>query len=108
MSIGSLGIVGGMAATPLSQRAAETDRAERDSADQARQLKSNVQAEAAAGIGQTEEDAETSERDADGRRPWEIPGGQHDSAEKQQTDAASPSLAKDPTGATGGELDLVG
>lgn len=109
MSIGSLGIVGGLAASPLSQRAAETDRAERDTADKARQLKGEVKAEQAAGIGQTEEDSRASDRDADGRRPWEFPAGlQSELSGETPVDSAADSRAKDPTGETGGQLDLVG
>ena len=71
MSIGSLGIVGGLAGTALPQRAAETDRVQREASDQTRAADASQQAENAAGIGQTEEDSQTSERDADGRRLWE-------------------------------------
>jgi hypothetical protein len=110
MSIGSLGIVGGLAGSPLTQRTAETDRAERESADQAREAKADLRAEQAAGIGQTAEDSEAQERDADGRRPWEHP---HQPKEGVVKDAsvepeAMPVLAKDPSGERGGELDLVG
>lgn len=110
MSIGSLGIVGGLAGAPLSQRAAEVERAEREAADQARESQADKRAEQASGIGQTEEDSQASERDADGRRPWEHP------AEKKPespdlpppADAAGPVRAKDPTGNSGSQLDLVG
>jgi hypothetical protein len=111
MSIGSLGIVGGLAGTPLTQRTAETERAERESADQAREAKAENRAEQAAGIGQTAEDSEAQERDADGRRPWEHPSGKHaPPAESPPIAAATsaPTLAKDPSGGCGGELDLVG
>ena len=71
MSIGSLGIVGSLAGTALPQRAAEAERAERETTDQDRAAEASQQAENAAGIGQTEEDSQASERDADGRRLWE-------------------------------------
>ena len=73
MSIGSLGIIGGLAGTPLPQRAAETEKTQRDNADQSRVSQAAERAEQAAGIGQTEEDSQANERDADGRRPWEQP-----------------------------------
>jgi hypothetical protein len=95
MSIASLGIIGGLASTTAPQRAAET--AER--------------AENAAGIGQTEEDSQTSERDADGRRPWEKAATDKKTTAKKPDDVAtdpSSPLAKDPTGDCGGQLDLVG
>ena len=73
MSMGPLGgIVGSAAGTSLSQTAgAETERSQRDSAAQQRQTDGNERTERAAGVGQTEEDQESSERDADGRRLWE-------------------------------------
>lgn len=110
MSIGSLGIVGGLAGTPLMQRAAEVDKAERESADQARETKSQQRAEQSAGIGQTEEDSQTGERDADGRRPWERPANSDEnSADESPLDAdGRPVRSKDPSGVCGGELDLTG
>jgi hypothetical protein len=109
MSIASLGIVGSMAGTQLPQRAAETDRTERQSVDQGRTTQADERAENAAGIGQTEEDSQTSERDADGRRLWERPQGkaQESPIAAPATDAAA-VLSKDPSGACGNELDLVG
>ena len=110
MSIGSLGIVGGLAGMPLSQRTAELERAERETAEQAREAKAAEKAEDAAGIGQTEEDSQAAERDADGRRPWEQQG-KPKAAANQDPPAESgpvPARPKDPTGERGGELDLVG
>jgi type II secretory pathway pseudopilin PulG len=108
VSIGSLGIVGGLAGTALPQRAAETDRVQRETVEQTRATEANEQAENAAGIGQTEEDSQTSERDADGRRMWEEPQRptKHVSAEQAMEPHAP--LAKDPSGDCGGQLDLVG
>jgi hypothetical protein len=111
MSIGSLGIVGSLAGSPLSQRAAEVERAERESADRAREAKSEQRAEQSAGIGQTEEDSQAGERDADGRRPWEHPAAKQPPAPETAADAVAevaPSRAKDPTGERGSELDLTG
>ncbi len=110
MTIGSLGIVGGLAGTPLSQRTAEVERAEREAADQAGTAKSNERAEQAAGIGQTAEDSEAQERDADGRRPWEQPTNPRTTNDQGTViePASSPTRAKDPTGDRGGELDLMG
>lgn len=109
MSIGSLGIIGSLAGTALPQRATETDKAARDTTDQSRAAQASAKAENAAGIGTTEEDSQTSERDADGRRLWELP------AEKKPAQAAGdviepdfPHLSKDPTGQSGSALDLLG
>src|SRR3954468_5695942 len=103
MSIASLGIVGGLASTTAPQRAAETDRAERQSVDQARTADASERAENAAGIGQTEEDSQSSDRDADGRRLWEK---QYCAKPNEQPAAildATIPLAKDPSGACGGQ-----
>lgn len=108
MSIGSLGIVIGLAGTAGAQRASEVEQAPRES-EAARARQSVQRAEQAAGIGQTQEDAEASDRDADGRRFWEQPA---DSAKKSSEDTAedtaAPQRAKDPSGSCGTALDLVG
>jgi hypothetical protein len=109
MTIGSLGIVGGFAAAPAAQRAADTEKAQHDSGDQARVERAVERAEQAAGIGQTEEDAEAQERDADGRRLWERaqqPAEGGDETEAQSDPAAT--RPKDPSGQCGGQLDLLG
>jgi hypothetical protein len=108
MSISSLGILGGLASSQLAQRAAETDRAGREGPSEARATQAAEQAESAAGIGQTEEDAQTSERDADGRRLWE-----QSTASKKSAAPAPPSdpashLSKDATHTRGSHLDLLG
>jgi hypothetical protein len=110
MSVGSLGgIIGSAAGAPLSQTAgSETERA-KDSLNQSRHVETNQKAERAAGIGQTEQDQETSERDADGRRLWEA---QEEKAKKtaQEAEAVEPSMrqSKDATGQSGTKLDLTG
>jgi type II secretory pathway pseudopilin PulG len=108
MSIASLGIVGGLAGAALPQRATDADRVQRETVEQTRATEASEQAENAAGIGQTEEDSQTSERDADGRRLWEEP--QRTKKNPPAPAAAEPQvpLAKDPSGDCGGQLDLVG
>jgi len=109
MSIGSLGIIGGLAGTSLPQRAAEADKVQRDAADQARASQAGERAEQAAGIGQTEEDSKTSDRDADGRRPWEqVAAGKKEDAPPTDSTGDPPGRAKDPTGDCGGQLDIEG
>jgi hypothetical protein len=107
MSIGSLGIIGSLASTPLTQRAAESDKTPQAAAEQSRAAEAGERAELAAGIGQTSEDSEAADRDADGRRLWERPLEKKSDAAELGTAAATP-LANDPTGACGGALDLVG
>src|SRR5439155_24904744 len=108
MSIGSLGIIGGLAGTAVPQRAAEADRAERQTTEQARTVDAGERAENAAGIGQTEEDSQTSERDADGRRLWEKQRRKKAIPAESAAAAFQTPLAKDPSGTCGGSLDLVG
>jgi hypothetical protein len=109
MSIASLGIIGGLAGTQLPQRAAATENVQQGQGEQSRAAEAAQRAEAAAGIGTTEEDAETSDRDADGRRLWErtqTPAKTQDPS--LAAEAAAESLSKDPSGACGGQLDLLG
>ncbi len=110
MSMGPLGgVVGSAAGAPLSQTAgSETERAQKDSAAQHRQLDGNQRSERAAGIGQTEQDQESSERDADGRRLWEAPGKPSKDGKDQLSDEAESRQSKDPTGQSGTRLDLTG
>jgi hypothetical protein len=110
MSMAPLGgIVSSAAGAPLSQTAgSEAERAQKESLAQHRQLDASQQAEQAAGIGQTEQDQESSERDADGRRPWEAPA--KSPKNNQSGDAPEPQSrqSKDATGQSGTKLDLTG
>ncbi len=109
MSIGSLGIIGSLAGTSLTQKSAEVDKTQRDAADAARQSDAADRAESAEGIGQTEEESQAGERDADGRRLWERQPkktAENDAELAASTAEAVP--AKDPAGVSGGILDLTG
>jgi hypothetical protein len=113
MSMGPLGgIAGSAAGVPLSQSAgSETERAQKDAHAQHRQVDTEQRAERAAGIGQTDKDQESSERDADGRRLWEAPAEPADDDQNDDaTNAAgvSPRQSKDATGQSGTHLDLTG
>jgi hypothetical protein len=104
------GILGSTAGAPLSQTAGtESERLQKDSLAQSRQFEATEKAERAAGIGQTEQDQESSERDADGRRLWEAP---LENANNKPDMSAELSLAarqsKDATGQSGTQLDLTG
>jgi YD repeat-containing protein len=101
MSMGPLGgILGSAAGTPLSQtKGATTERAARDSAVKETADQLDLHAEKSAGIGTTEGDSETSDRDADGRRAWEW------NERKKLTEEESPDeSATDPE--SEGHLDL--
>ena len=109
MSIGLLSSVGGSAAgTSLAQtRGSDVDRTQQDTNTQELQAQGQESAEQAAGVGEADGDNhETTDRDADGRRPWEI-------SRRGAQATASPSDADrtpvpDPTGQSGGLLDLSG
>ena len=112
MSMGPLGgVVGSAAGTSLSQTAGSETERTKESLAQFRQLDANQRSENAAGIGQTQQDQESSERDADGRRLWEAPSKDgKDAKEKASNDdtAAGGRQSKDPTGQSGTKLDLTG
>lgn len=107
MSIGSLGGISSLAATPVSQRSSDVEKTQTATAEKSHADAAAVYAEQASGIGETKEESPTSDRDADGRRVWEFEA-------KKKQEAAEQSLAPtagqsiDPTGAAGGQLDLSG
>jgi hypothetical protein len=109
MSMGPMGgVIGSAAGAPLSQTAgSETERAQKNSLAQNRQVESNQRADSAAGIGHTEQDQESSERDADGRRLWEEPA-KHGKQPDGETADGSARQSKDATGQSGTKLDLTG
>jgi hypothetical protein len=109
----SVGPMGGFAAAvtgaPLAQtRGGELDRAAHETANQQRQVTNDAHAEAAAGIGVTDEDQAAGERDADGRRMWEQPPGSPEESADGVPLTNEPPAAKDPTGESGSLLDLTG
>ncbi len=114
MSIGPMGIVGSLAGGQVQQaKGSDTDRVQQDTAAQSRETKNTEKAEQA--IGRTSEDAQTSDRDADGRRLWdpeEEPGKQEAEVEAEvddgQASSGQPPKAKDPDGNCGTKLDLSG
>jgi hypothetical protein len=109
MNIGATtGALTSAAGAPLSQTAgAEAERTQKDSSVQQRITDAQAMSEKASGIGQTEQDSEASERDADGRRLWE------DTGKKKKEDASAEQSetqrqAKDASGMSGNSLDLTG
>ncbi len=114
MNIGSMGMIGSVAGTPLSQtKGSDSDRSVQESSDQARQTQAAESAERAAGIGETEQDEQASDRDADGRRIWEQDAPPEDEQEQVEQEAeetlpVDPVQSKDPTGNSGSRLDLTG
>lgn len=105
MSIGPLGPLPAAAGTPLAQTRGDLENSQVVRENQERKIAGNRQAEAAAGIGETDgEDHQTEERDADGRRPWEIPPPRKQEADSTEQKATP----KDPQGTLGQLLDLSG
>lgn len=110
MSVGPLGgVVGSAAGSPLSQtQGAAAERAKQDSSAQERGVEAELKTELASGIGTTEEDQGTSERDADGRRLWERSPDGDPSGEGENLDDAESSKSGPPKEGTGERLDLIG
>jgi hypothetical protein len=102
------GVVGSAAGTSLSQAAGSESERARESTSQQRSIDANQKAELASGVGHTEEDQESSERDADGRRLWEAPAKRGESKATAEEEAALSRQSKDPTGQSGTKLDLTG
>ncbi|HUY93106.1 MAG TPA: hypothetical protein VMV10_30530 [Pirellulales bacterium] len=108
MSIGPLGPIISAAGSSLAQsKGSELERTQNEVAGQQRQTEVGRQAESAAGIGAADgENHETSERDADGRRLWEAPLDPKNAGDANAAGGPEPPRAKDPTGQSGGHLDL--
>lgn len=108
MSVGPLvPLAASLAGSPLAQaRGSETERAAQDSVRTERQAASEQKAEAAAGVGVTDQEHEASERDADGRRLWEEQHGKKTAPESPKETVERKAL--DPTGQCGTRLDLSG
>ncbi|MCA9257682.1 MAG: hypothetical protein KDA61_00725 [Planctomycetales bacterium] len=110
MSMGPLPpIISSAAGAPFSQTAgADNERAKKDAAAQSRQSAGEIKAEAAAGVGEMAEDQQTSDRDADGRRLWEAPVDPQHAASGDDPATVAERRPKDPSGQSGGQLDLTG
>ncbi len=107
MSLGPLGgIAGSAAGAPLSQtKGSESERSLQDASGAERTAGMAEKADTASGIGETQQDQEISDRDADGRRLWEVD-------ERPDTTESGPDeetrQSKDASGSSGTQLDLTG
>lgn len=110
MSMGPVGgVLGSAAGAPLSQtKGSAKERSAQDATNQARTVDAETKAEKAAGIGQTQEDQATGDRDADGRRMWEAIQKAKEQAEENAESPKPTKQSKDATGQAGGALDLTG
>ena len=103
------GIISSAAGAPLSQvSGSEAERIQKEGLAQGRQVDANQMAEQAAGIGQTSEDQESSERDADGRRLWEPPAKRGNPDKESEPADGGGRQSKDASGLCGNQLDLTG
>lgn len=113
MSFGPIGgVIGSAAGSPLSQtKGAAAERAKQDAATQERTTEADLKSERASGVGQTEGDQRSSDRDADGRRLWERPPeGEEQAASEESSAEEGPAEEgkSPPSDDTGGRLDLIG
>jgi hypothetical protein len=95
------------AGVPLAQQGSEIDRTQTEKVAQQRTRDSQLKADKAAGIGETDgENHETNDRDADGRRPWELQVG---TAGGEAAVEAGPATrqSRDASGESGHQLDLT-
>lgn len=109
MSIGPLsGLIGSVAGAPLAQtKGSEVERGQQESSNQSRQAQSEQRAEMAAGIGAADgEDKAAAERDADGRRLWELPPEAENAS--GNADSSTERHSRDASGQCGNSLDLSG
>lgn len=108
MSIGPLGILSSVSAAPSQASGAESAKHRGEAAAQARHTQSAQKTEDAAGVGKTDgEEHSANERDADGRRIWEV-GPPKSKAAEETAEPAPLHVSRDATGQTGNQLDLTG
>jgi hypothetical protein len=102
-------IAGAAASQQQAQATSETQQAQRESAGQERKAVTDLKAEMAAGIGQTDgEDHASSDRDADGRQVWQqLPHDVNEGSKKKAASAHHARDARDASGTKGNTLDLT-
>ncbi len=109
MSVGgNIPVLSGVPAVPMAQaRGKEVDRVGEEISQHSLRRSTEKAAEAAGGIGETDgQDHHTEERDADGRRPWEVPVPENKCPpEGEISPGSSP---KDPFRSVGRLVDLCG
>lgn len=108
MSTAPLGAIGSITTGQLQRsRGADSERAAHDVGAQSRATEASRTAENAAGVGEMDQEGETSERDADGRRLWERPDPKKTGV-RPGDDDSNPPKSKDPSGQAGLQIDLSG
>jgi hypothetical protein len=106
MSIESLSFAGIGAGTPLPQsKGADNDRATLEATAQKTKARSDLAAELAAGVGETDGNShEIEEREADGRLPWEATKQNPTNSSQEKLSASGQDL----TGRCGNIVDVTG
>lgn len=104
-SIPPSGIVSAAGSPQALRQGNDIQRGASDQAQQVRQHQSEQKAEDAAGVGQTEQDEQAGDRDADGRRLWEAT---ERAAESDAESHPGKGASHDPSGNCGTRLDLSG
>jgi|DewCreStandDraft_4_1066084.scaffolds.fasta_scaffold147999_1 hypothetical protein len=104
MSVGPLSSASGLSGVPLAQARTAENTAQQESAGAERSDRSAQRAAQAGGIHAADAESEAHERDADGRRPWELP----DRPQATDGEPAPPVRPRDPHGTAGRLLDLSG
>lgn len=113
MSVGSSSPLTAAVAVPLAQaHGTEIDRAQQVSAAHARQLRSEALADSAASIAAADgEDNQASDRDADGRLPWQTqqaaPNDAHLKDEAARKQRRARAAAPEATSQSGSRLDVT-
>lgn len=109
MSMGPMsGILASAAGSSLAKRTSDSDRIQQQNAAQQGSARAEQLASEAAGVGQTDgEDHDTQDRDADGRRLWELPPTPQENSEEEEKRDENPP-PPDPNQRCGTILDLSG
>jgi hypothetical protein len=110
MSLGPTNAVGGsLAATPLSQTCgSEIDRTAHDEAAQQRARGAHERAERADGVGQTDQDYQIGDREANGRQSDEPPPASTRGQDNVPPPAEPDDAGAGPAEPTGARIDLCG
>jgi hypothetical protein len=109
MSVGPLGhIVSSLAGSQSSQGSADTARVRQEVINRDRQVQADHLAADASGVAEPDgQSHQANDRDADGRRPWELPAAVQPEA-AAMAEEHGPRLAKDLSGQSGSQLDVSG
>ena len=115
MSIGGVpSAAANLAGQALPPKGADADRIAHDVANHARTQSAEHRAEAASDVGETSDDVQTNDGDADGRQLLERRSFSQENKDPESTDVPAetaskpPGGAPDPSGELGNELDLRG